>query len=103
MTKTATEQLEIRLENLENKVAFQDDTIEQLNQEITSLNLQNTLLKRQIELLALKVKENKLLTSSKNTMSQSINNAHPLKFIKCGTKNLVNVNSVDASLSTSLQ
>ncbi len=59
MTKTATEQLEIRLENLENKVAFQDDTIEQLNQEITSLNLQNTLLKRQIELLALKVKENK--------------------------------------------
>ena len=59
MTKSTTEQLEQRLEALELKVAFQDDTVEQLNQEITSLNMQNSLLKRQLELLAQKMKESK--------------------------------------------
>lgn len=59
VTKPTTEELEKRLEALELKVAFQDDTVEQLNQEITALNMQNSLLKRQIELLAQKMKETK--------------------------------------------
>lgn len=52
-------QLTARLDDLENKVAFQDDTIEQLNAEITTLSLDNSLLKRQLKLLADKMKETK--------------------------------------------
>lgn len=48
-----------RIEDLENKVAFQDDTLEQLNSEITSLNLDNALMKRQLKMLAEKFKETK--------------------------------------------
>ena len=48
-----------RVESLESKVAFQDDTIEQLNDEITALNLNNTLMERQLKLLAEKFKETK--------------------------------------------
>ncbi|MBU2918050.1 SlyX family protein [Psychrosphaera sp. F3M07] len=53
------DKLVIRLEELENKLAFQDDTIDQLNEEITTLNLKQAMFKRQIELLAEKVSSNK--------------------------------------------
>lgn len=52
-------QLFARVEALESKVAFQDDTIEQLNGEITTLNLTNSLMERQLKLLAEKFKETK--------------------------------------------
>lgn len=51
--------LENRLETLETKVAYQDDTIEQLNGEITTLNLSNAMMQRQLKLLAEKVKDTK--------------------------------------------
>ncbi|MDU0112585.1 MAG: SlyX protein [Psychrosphaera sp.] len=59
MTDNAIDKLVIRLEELENKLAFQDDTIDQLNEEITTLNLKQAMFKRQIELLAEKVSSNK--------------------------------------------
>ncbi|GHB68911.1 protein SlyX [Psychrosphaera saromensis] len=59
MTENMTEKLIQRLEELEHKQAFQDDTIEQLHQEITALNLKQAMFKRQIELLAEKVSSNK--------------------------------------------
>lgn len=59
MTDNAIDKLVIRLEDLENKLAFQDDTIDQLNEEITTLNLKQAMFKRQIELLAEKVSSNK--------------------------------------------
>ncbi|WP_341206360.1 SlyX family protein [uncultured Psychrosphaera sp.] len=59
MTDNAIDKLVIRLEELENKLAFQDDTIDQLNEEITALNLKQAMFKRQIELLAEKVSSNK--------------------------------------------
>ncbi len=58
MTNINIDALSQRLEELENRVAFQDDTIEQLNNEITALNLVQSTFKRQIELLAEKVKTN---------------------------------------------
>ena len=67
MTEKLTEQLIQRLEELENKQAFQDDTIEQLNEEITALNLKQNMFKRQIELLAEKVKS----TSSSNLADET--------------------------------
>jgi len=59
MTKQELAQLLTRLEQLELKVAFQDDTIEQLNQEITSLSMDNNMMQRQLKLLAEKFKEQK--------------------------------------------
>lgn len=52
-------QLEARVEALESQLAFQDDVIEQLNQEITSLNLQQQTMVKQIALLAEKFKSQK--------------------------------------------
>jgi SlyX protein len=52
-------QLSERLEQLESKVAFQDFTIDQLNDEITQLNANNALLKQQLSLLVEKFKEQK--------------------------------------------
>ena len=49
-------QLIARIESLESKVAFQDDTIDTLNQSITDLSIENSILKRQVLLLAEKVK-----------------------------------------------
>lgn len=49
-------QLIARIESLESKVAFQDDTIDTLNQSITDLSIENSVLKRQVLLLAEKVK-----------------------------------------------
>lgn len=51
--------LEQRIQELESKVAFQDDTINQLNDEITQLNLNQANMLRQIKLLAEKVKSSK--------------------------------------------
>ncbi len=56
---TYIEALVTRLESLESQVAFQEDTIEQLNDEITTLNLNQALTKRQLELLAQKIKQEK--------------------------------------------
>jgi SlyX protein len=67
MTEQKTEKLLQRLEELEHKQAFQDDTIEQLHQEIAALNLIQSTFKRQIELLAEKVKS----TSSSNMADES--------------------------------
>lgn len=52
-------QLEARVEALESQLAFQDDVIEQLNQEITGLNLQQQTMVKQIALLAEKFKSQK--------------------------------------------
>lgn len=59
MTNEQLQELLSRLESLESKVAFQDDTIEQLNSEITQLNTANNLLKQQLSLLVEKFKEQK--------------------------------------------
>ena len=59
MNTESIEALLQRLESLELKVAYQDDTIEQLNEQITKLNMDNALLKRQLSLLAEKFKEQK--------------------------------------------
>lgn len=48
-------QLEQRVEALESQLSFQEDIIDQLNTEITSLNLQQQTMVRQITLLAEKV------------------------------------------------
>ena len=57
MTEQDLLRLVERVDNLELKLAYQEDTIEQLNQEITALNLENSTLKRQLKLLAEKFKE----------------------------------------------
>lgn len=51
--------LEQRVEDLESQVTFQEDIIDQLNQEITSLNMQQQTMVRQIALLAEKFKSQK--------------------------------------------
>lgn len=51
--------LEQRVEDLESQLTFQEDVIDQLNQEITSLNLQQQTMVRQIALLAEKFKAQK--------------------------------------------
>lgn len=52
-------QLEARVESLETQLAFQDDVIEQLNTEITNLNMQQQTMAKQISLLAEKFKSQK--------------------------------------------
>jgi len=59
MTELELSKLLRRVEDLELKVAYQDDTIEQLNREITTLSLDNNMLKQQLKLLAEKFKEQK--------------------------------------------
>ncbi|WP_445400830.1 SlyX family protein [Zobellella sp. An-6] len=46
-----------RLEQLETRLAFQDDTIDQLNQEITAQGAEIARLKTQLSLLVKKFKE----------------------------------------------
>ncbi|WP_375055860.1 SlyX family protein [Zobellella sp. DQSA1] len=46
-----------RLEQLETRLAFQDDTIDQLNQEITAQGGEIVRLKAQLSLMVKKVKE----------------------------------------------
>ena len=50
-----------------------------------------------IQIVSNYLSSNNLLISSKQIISQSINNAHP--FVKCGIRNLVNVNSVPTGAS----
>lgn len=59
MNNEDIKQLVEKIEALESKLAFQEDTIDQLNQEITSINLDNALFKRQLALLAEKLKSQK--------------------------------------------
>ena len=59
MSSNGIAKLEQKVEILESQLAFQEDTIEQLNQEITSLNLQQQLMVKQIALLAEKFKAQK--------------------------------------------
>lgn len=53
------QELTTRVESLESQLSFQEDTIDQLNAEITALNLSQATLKRQIELLAQKFSQDK--------------------------------------------
>ncbi|MBR9858348.1 MAG: SlyX family protein [Gammaproteobacteria bacterium] len=46
-----------RLDQLETRLAFQDDTIEQLNQEITAQGAETARLKAQLSLMVKKLKE----------------------------------------------
>ncbi|MGO1618382.1 MAG: SlyX family protein [Oceanisphaera sp.] len=46
-----------RLEQLETRLAFQDDTIEQLNQEITTQGYETARLKEQLNLMVNKLKD----------------------------------------------
>ncbi|MBM7455687.1 SlyX protein [Oceanisphaera litoralis] len=46
-----------RLEQLETRLAFQDDTIEQLNLEVTALGAEAARLKSQLSLMVKKLKE----------------------------------------------
>ena len=48
-----------RMERLESQLAFQEDTIEQLNQQITQLNLNQSMLERKLLMLAERFKEQK--------------------------------------------
>lgn len=50
---------EQRLDELESKIAFQEHTIELLNDEISELTQRMLLMQRQIELLAQRVKSQK--------------------------------------------
>lgn len=59
MSSKEIAQLEQRITDLESQLAFQEDTIEQLNQEITSLNIQQQTMVKQIALLAEKFKAQK--------------------------------------------
>lgn len=54
---TNPDELEHQLEHLEMRIAFQDDTIEQLNQVVTSQQQQIDKLHRQLELLIKRMKE----------------------------------------------
>ncbi len=53
------QELTLKVESLESQLAFQEDTIDQLNAEITTLNLAQATMKRQIELLAQKFSQDK--------------------------------------------
>ncbi|MBU3823650.1 MAG: SlyX family protein [Candidatus Oceanisphaera merdipullorum] len=46
-----------RLEQLETRLAFQDDTIEQLNQEITAQSAQTARLQAQLSMIAQRLKD----------------------------------------------
>lgn len=59
MNSDNIETLKKRIDSLETKLAFQDDVIEQLNSEITTLNLNQQTISRQITLLAEKVSTQK--------------------------------------------
>ncbi|WP_419149117.1 SlyX family protein [Pseudoalteromonas 'SMAR'] len=52
-------ELENRITELEAKIAFQDDTIETLNDELKTHQQRMAKMQRQIELLAEKIKEGK--------------------------------------------
>jgi SlyX protein len=54
---TNLDELVQQLEHLEMRIAFQDDTIEQLNQVVTSQQQQIDKLHRQLELLIKRMKE----------------------------------------------
>lgn len=54
---TNPDELVHQLEHLEMRIAFQDDTIEQLNQVVTSQQQQIDKLHRQLELLIKRMKE----------------------------------------------
>ncbi|WP_194868510.1 SlyX family protein [Pseudoalteromonas sp. PPB1] len=51
--------LEDRINELEAKVAFQDETIEILNNELSAHQARLAIMQRQVELLAEKIKEGK--------------------------------------------
>lgn len=53
----SNEQLEYAIEALETRNAFQDDIIEQLNNELTIHQAQIADLKKQIQLIAIRIKE----------------------------------------------
>ncbi|WP_233520550.1 SlyX family protein [Flocculibacter collagenilyticus] len=57
MSEIEQNKLEQRIEELESKLAFQDDTINQLNDEIAHHQEKLQLLQKQIELLGKKFKE----------------------------------------------
>lgn len=59
MTDKTIAELTNRVEALESQVAFQEDTIDQLNGEITLLNQNQLLIKKQLALLVEKFKEQK--------------------------------------------
>lgn len=59
MNEKTINELTTRIESLESQLAFQEDTIEQLNDQITKMNLQFSVVNRQVELLAQKLTENK--------------------------------------------
>ena len=52
-----THEILARLEQLETRVAFQDDTIEQLNQEITNQGAQTARLQAQLSLMVQRIKD----------------------------------------------
>lgn len=52
-----THEILARLEQLETRVAFQDDTIEQLNQEITNQGAQTARLQAQLSLMVQRLKD----------------------------------------------
>lgn len=62
--------IEHRLMELEAKVAFQDETIEILNDEIKAHQQQLAKMKRQTELLAEKIKESQSSTSMMSNMPE---------------------------------
>ncbi len=59
MNEKTINELTTRIESLESQLAFQEGTIEQLNDQITKMNLQFSVVNRQVELLAQKLTENK--------------------------------------------
>ena len=59
MSQATLEQLQSRIEALESQLTFQEDIVEQLNAEITNLNLNQQTMLRQITLLAEKVTSQK--------------------------------------------
>ncbi|NVK23678.1 MAG: SlyX family protein [Gammaproteobacteria bacterium] len=59
MSQVDINKLQSRIETLESQLAFQEDVIEQLNSEITNLNLNQQTMLRQITLLAEKVTSQK--------------------------------------------
>ena len=59
MSQENIEKLQSRIESLESQMAFQEDIIDQLNTEITNLNLNQQTMLRQITLLAEKVTSQK--------------------------------------------
>lgn len=59
MSSKEIAELNSKVEDLESQLAFQDDVIDKLNNEITSLNMQQQTMVRQINLLAEKFKSQK--------------------------------------------